>query len=93
MSDAHSPEKGLTPSERTLRARLAAFALHAGRDSREHTGPARRAFLQRFEDQVDPERCLTEGERIRRAELARRAYFTALALRSAKARRSRRGGS
>ena len=72
---------GLTPAERTLRARLAAHAMHARHDARQTTLAARVAFLGRFE---------TLAERRRRAEHARRAYFTRLALASAKARRVRR---
>jgi hypothetical protein len=50
------------------------------------------AFMQRFVDQVDPGRTLPETERQKRAEAARRAYFTALAYRSsvARSRRSER---
>lgn len=77
----------LTPNERTMRARLAAHVLHASVDSREHTEPARRAFMARFEDQVDPDRVLSAAERARRAEHAKKAYFTRLALKSAQARR------
>lgn len=72
-----------------MRARLAAHVLHANVDSREHTEPARRAFMARFEDQVDPDRVLSPAERARRAEHAKRAYFTRLALKSAQARRRR----
>jgi hypothetical protein len=72
--------ESLTPSERVLRARMAAYALHARCDSRETTKPARRAFNARFLDQVDPERRLPEYERQRRAEAAKKAYFTKLAL-------------
>lgn len=80
----------LTPNERTMRARLAAHLLHASVDSREHTGPARRAFMARFEDQVDPDRVLSPAERARRAEHAKKAYFTRLALKSAQVRRQKR---
>lgn len=79
----------LTPSERVLRARMAAYMLHARHDPRETTQAARRAFDQRFLDQVDPERRLSERERHRRAEAARRAYFTRLAYLSARRRRAR----
>lgn len=82
----------LTPTERSLRARLGAYSLHAMVDSREHTEPARRAFMARFEDEVDPDRTLPEQERRRRAEEAKRAYFTRLALKSAQARRKGRRG-
>ena len=45
-----------TPGERALRARLAAHALHAQvADPAAHTAPARRAFLDRFEREVDPD--------------------------------------
>lgn len=50
------------------------------------TEPARQAALAKFEDQVDPERKLSEEERERRALSARRAHFRGLALRSAGAR-------
>jgi hypothetical protein len=83
----------LSPSERSLRARLAAHTLHSRVDSTEHTKPARSAFLDRFEQEVDPDLILPPDERKRRAEQARKAYFTRLALRSAKARRQRRGPS
>ena len=82
----------LTPTERSLRSRLAAQTLHSKYDSRELTAPARKAFLQRFEDEVDPTGELPEAERIRRAEHARKAYFTRLALKSAQARRQRAAG-
>ena len=72
-----------------MRARLAAHSLHATVDGREHTKPARAAFLARFEHQVDPDGVLPESERRRRAEQAKSAYMTGLALRSAQARRRR----
>lgn len=77
----------LTPSERVLRARTAAYMLYARHDPRETTQAARRAFDQRFLDQVDPDRRLPDRERRRRAEAARRAYFTRLAYLSARSRR------
>src|SRR5829696_9208500 len=79
-----------SPAERSLRARLAAYALHAQRDPRETTANGRAAFLARFDREVDPEGLLEPEERRRRAEQARRAYFTRLALASAKARRAKR---
>jgi hypothetical protein len=81
----------MAESDRTLAARLGAHSLHAQCDSRETTAKARAKFLERFLDQVDPDRVLPESERLRRAEHARKAYFTRLALKSAKARRVRRG--
>lgn len=81
-------EVSLTASERALRARIAAHTLHARvADPSAHTAPARRAFLDRFDREVDPDGVLPENERHRRAEHARKAYFARLALASARARR------
>ena len=77
----------MTPEQRQLRARMAAHVLHSRVDSTAHTEPARRAFLARFEDHVDPDRSLPPAERRRRAEHAKRAHMQALAMKSAKARR------
>ena len=77
----------LTPAERSLHARIAAHAMHARNDPRETTAAGRKAFLSRFEAEVDPDRVLPAAERQRRAEHARKSYFARLALLSAKARR------
>jgi hypothetical protein len=71
---------------RSQAARVAALSLHAQRDSKEVTAPARSGFLSRFERQVDPDGALSEAERARRAEAALRAHMIRLAARSAKAR-------
>jgi hypothetical protein len=83
----------LSPEQRSLRARLAAHSLHAQCDSRELTAPARTAFLAGFELQVDPDGKLDPPERARRARHARKAHFTGLALKSAKARAARKARS
>ncbi len=75
------------PEDRSQIARIGGYSLHAKRDSKEVTAPARAAFLSSFEKQVDPEGLLSEKERQRRAKAARKAYFAKLALRSAQARR------
>jgi hypothetical protein len=80
----------LSPAERSLRARLAAYAMHARHDARRTSANGRAAFLARFEVEVDPDGRLDPEERRRRAEQARRAYFARLALASAKARRAKR---
>jgi hypothetical protein len=82
--------ESLTPSERVMRARMGAYTLHARYDPRATTKAARRAFNERFLDEVDPERRLPERERLRRADAARRAYFTRLAYLSARRRRASR---
>ena len=80
----------LTPAERALRARVAVHTSWAKTGDRAaRTAPARRAALERFERQVDPDGSLTDAERARRAEQAMRAHMGRLALRSARARRRR----
>ncbi len=78
-----------TPSDRVLAARLAALTRWSAQDPVEGTSAARKAFNDRFARQVDPDGVLPEAERLRRAEAARKAYFTRLALKSAQARRNR----
>lgn len=82
----------LTPEQRKLRAQIAANTRLAAEDPVEMTAPARKAFLDRFEKQVDPDGTLDPAERGRRAEHARRAYFQRLALKSAQARRIKATG-
>jgi hypothetical protein len=91
-SPPSSGGQGLSPVERTLRAQLAAHTMHAKHDARKTTANGRAAFLARFEAEVDPDGTLPPEERRRRAEHARSAYFTRLALAAVKARRRRRDG-
>ncbi|SRR6266566_5414649 len=79
----------MTAAQRSTRASLAAHALHASRDSTLITAPARKAFMQRFEREVDPTGSLPPQERERRAAHARRVFMLRLSLRSSKARASR----
>jgi len=55
-------------------------------DAASATAPARSAFNARFEREVDPDGVLPAAERSRRAEYARKAYFTRFAYLSVKAR-------
>ncbi|HSZ90154.1 MAG TPA: hypothetical protein VK822_12360 [Acetobacteraceae bacterium] len=83
----------LTPAERTLRAQIAAHESWARtEDPSARTANARKAMLDKFERQVDPEGILPPAERAVRAEHARKAHFKRLALKSARVRR-RRGGN
>lgn len=84
----------LTPTERSLRSRLGAHALHAKYSGLEITRVARAAspgsddyWLHR----VDTD--LPEEERLRRARHLKKAYFTRLALKSSIARRHEREGA
>lgn len=76
----------LTPAARTLRARLGAYALHSQRDVRETSARGREVFRSRFEKDVDPDGVLPIEERKRRAEAARKAHYTRMALASVRAR-------
>jgi len=71
----------------SLAGRLGGLRLAATHDPTEYTAAARQAFRQRFLDAIPVD--LPEGERLRRAEAARRAHYTKLALRSVQVRRSR----
>jgi hypothetical protein len=85
----------LADSFTSLRGRKGAHVLHSRYDSKKLSQPARDASpgsLTWHERQVDPDGVLDPVERARRAEHARRAYFTDLALRSAKARAIRKAG-
>jgi hypothetical protein len=80
----------LTPEQRVLRARMGAHAQAA--QGKTNTAPARRNSPQSLEywgKQVDPAGELSEAERAKRAEHARRAYMTGLALKSSIARSRR----
>jgi hypothetical protein len=80
----------LSPTERVLRARVAAHTKHAKHDPKAAMDKARAAFLARFDRQADPDGVLPPAERERRAQQLRSAHFARLALASAKARRARR---
>ena len=81
----------MTPGERTLRARAAAYAMHAKHGSQKAARKGQAALLAKFELQVDPDGLLTPEDRRRRALLARRAHMARLALASARSRRAKRG--
>lgn len=73
---------------KSMTARLAAHESWARTENRSaRTAKARAALLAKFEQEVDPRGILSSEERARRAEHARKAYYTRLALKSAKARR------
>lgn len=75
----------MTAAERVLRARAAAYSLHAKGGT--NTTAATAASQGRFEREVDPDGVLSPDERARRAALARKAYMTDLARRAVRARR------
>ena len=81
----------LSVAERSIRGRIGAYSLHAQTDSREITKNARKAFNQKFLNEVDPDRVLPRADRERRAAAARSAYYSRLALKSVRARRRKAG--
>lgn len=84
----------LSPNERSLRASIGAHAVHARYDSRELTANARAGFMAKFLAEVDAvSPGLPDAERLRRAEHLLRAHMLRLALKSAKARRARKGAA
>lgn len=75
----------VTDSELSIAGRIGAHTSWANTTNRTaRTAPARAALDKKFLDQAD-------GDPVR-AEHLRKAYFQRLALKSAQARRSRRGG-
>jgi hypothetical protein len=77
-----------TSAAASLLGRIGAHSKWANTPDRSAaTAAARRAFLDRFEREVDPNNTLPADERALRAEHARKAYFQRLALKSANARR------
>jgi hypothetical protein len=81
---------GLTPEQRRRRARIAAHASWAATTDRSaRTAAGTKAFLDRFERQVDPEGTLPADIRTAMARHARTAYMLQLAERSAAARKRR----
>lgn len=80
-----------SPTERSLRARVAAHTRWANTTDRAAaTAAARQGMQDRFDRQVDPDGVLDPAERATRAESARKAFYSALALKSVAARRKRK---
>lgn len=78
----------MDPSERSMQMRMAAHISWANTSDRTaRTAPAVQARRERFERLVDPDGVLPEAERKQRAESARKAHYTEMALRSVQARR------
>jgi hypothetical protein len=86
------PSSSLTPEQRSLRARMGAYAMHARHDVRETTRAGSEALLARFLDEVDPQRVLAEAERERRASAALKAHMLKLAWRAAEVHRRKAAG-
>lgn len=79
----------LSPEQRSLRARSAAYTRWSREDPKPAMAEVRKGYFARFEEQVDPDRVLPEQERHRRAQAALHAHMARLALASSKARAKR----
>jgi hypothetical protein len=86
----------VTSEERRLRAQIGAHAQWAREPDRTaRTAKARRAFLAKFEAEVDPQGVLPAEERAFRAEHLRQAHMKRMALAASRARTAKarkRGG-
>lgn len=77
-----------TEKMRSMRGRLSAYDSWARTEDRAtRTWPGRKAALDRFDREVDPDGVLTPQERAKRAEWARKAHMQRMAMKSAAARR------
>jgi hypothetical protein len=80
----------MSPAPKPLRQLIGSIGAHESwartPDRTARTANGRRAFLDRFEREVDPDGTLAPEERALRASHARTAYFKRLALKSAQVR-------
>lgn len=83
----------LTPEQRRIRAQIAANTRWSKEDPAATAKRAQAGLLDKFRREVDPNNELTEAERERRAQAARRAHMQRLALASSKVRGARKGGA
>lgn len=75
-----------SPELAAIYGRIGAHTAHAKHSGEKMTAKARESFMARFEREVDPEGVLPAAERARRAQHAKSAYFSRLALMRAKSR-------
>lgn len=84
----------LSPAERKLRAKAAAYARWAGTadpdDRRKATEPGRRAAIEQWERKADPDGTLSPAVRRTRAEALRRQHMALIALKSSTSRRAKK---
>lgn len=83
----------LTSTERSIRAQMAAHARWAREPDRlAATAPGRRAAFEKLLDEVDPQRVLTEAERLKRVKNAQQAQMARVRLAASKSRRRAAAG-
>ena len=82
-----------TPAERRLISKKAAHTRWAQTPDRLGAmAPARRGFEEKLARQVDPDGKMSQAERAKAVESARKAFYADMALKSAVARRKKKGG-
>jgi hypothetical protein len=80
-----------TPEQRSLNAQVAVHTSWANtKDRTARTAPGTKAFMDRFERQVDPDGEMDPVTRAKAAENAKRAYFLGLSAKSARVRARRK---
>lgn len=84
-------DKPKGPSKQS-RGRLGGLTTSATHDMNEVAANARKGLQRRFEDEVDPERTLSEEERARRVDAAKRLFYQRLSLKGAAARSEKSKG-
>ena len=83
----------LTPEQRTLRAKKAAFTRWANEDGQANAVRAQKGLYAKFErEAAEKFPDLTPVARAKRAEAAYHAHMVGLALKSSTARAARKGG-
>lgn len=92
MTDANR-RRTIDPAHMADIGRMGGATSRSRYSGAEMTEPARRAFWQKFEDEVDPDRVLDPAERHARAEKARWLYYKRLAAKSVKARKARKAAA
>jgi hypothetical protein len=80
----------MTPAERSLRGKIAAHESWARTSDRSaRTANARMGLEEKFWREADPNNELAPDERAKRAESLRKAHYSRMAYKSARARRRR----
>ncbi|MEX0781257.1 MAG: hypothetical protein WD557_01310 [Dehalococcoidia bacterium] len=74
-----------------LAGKIGGYTTHSRYDSREIAARATAGFLKSFPAKVDPEGVLPLEERLRRAEMAKKAHFARLSLAGVRARQRKAG--
>lgn len=93
MAEKRTRRSGLTPEQRTQRARIAALTRWSRENPKANAERGQDGLLEKFRREVlEPDPAVVEPELTRRAEAARKAHMARLAYRSAKVRQAKKQG-